>query len=126
MSNNISEAGSSPADYAKWVGVAALLIGGIYGFYHFAAHPMVVRVVLVLVAFGLAGWLAVKTTAGAQGWDFLLESRTEVRKVVWPTRQETWQTTLAVVVMVLVTGILLWLLDMFLLWAVGVLTGQGG
>ncbi|MCP5141453.1 MAG: preprotein translocase subunit SecE [Chromatiales bacterium] len=126
MSNNVSEAGGSPLDYAKWAGVAALLIGGIFGFYHFAAQPMVVRVVLVLVAFGLAGWLAVTTTVGGQAWAFMQDSRTEVRKVVWPTRQETLQTTLAVVVMVLITGILLWLLDMFLLWAVKLLTGQGG
>lgn len=126
MSNNVSDAGGSPLDYAKWVGVVALLVAGIYGFYHFTEQPMVVRVVLVLVAFGLAGWVAVMTAAGAKAWAFLLESRTEVRKVVWPTRQETWQTTLAVVVMVFVTGLLLWLLDLFLLWAVKLLTGQGG
>lgn len=126
MSNNVSEAGGSPLDYAKWAGVAALLIGGIYGFYHFAEQPMVVRVVLVLAAFGVAAWLAATTALGGQAWAFMKESRTEVRKVVWPTRQETLQTTLAVVVMVFVTGILLWLLDMFLLWAVKMLTGQGG
>ena len=49
----------------------------------------------------------------------------EVRKVVWPTRAETLQTTLAVLLMVLLVGIFLWLLDMFLLWAIQILTGQG-
>ena len=53
-------------------------------------------------------------------------ANTEVRRVVWPSRTETLQTTLAVLVVVLLVGIFLWLLDMLLLWAVQLLTGQGG
>jgi preprotein translocase subunit SecE len=53
-------------------------------------------------------------------------TRTEVRKVVWPTRAETTQTVLAVLFVVILMGVLLWLLDMLLLWAVRLLTGQGG
>ena len=53
------------------------------------------------------------------------ESKAEVRKVVWPTRQETVQTTLLVIAMVVLVGIMLWLMDMFLRWAVMILTGQG-
>jgi preprotein translocase subunit SecE len=53
-------------------------------------------------------------------------ARTEVRKVVWPNRTETTQTTLYVIIMVIIIGIFLWLLDMFLLWATRLLTGQGG
>ncbi|MEA2094042.1 MAG: preprotein translocase subunit SecE, partial [Pseudomonadota bacterium] len=49
----------------------------------------------------------------------------EVRRVVWPSRQETVQTTLVVLLMVLLVGIFLWLLDMVLLWAIQILTGQG-
>ena len=55
-----------------------------------------------------------------------MASRNEVRKVVWPTRQETVQTTLMVVVAVIILGIFLWLIDMLLLNAVQILTGQGG
>ena len=57
---------------------------------------------------------------------FISGANTEVRRVVWPTRAETLQTTLAVLVVVLLVGIFLWLLDMLLLWAVQLLTGQGG
>ena len=52
-------------------------------------------------------------------------SRGELRKVVWPTRQETLQTTLTVFVFVLILGIFFWLLDMGLLWITRALTGQG-
>lgn len=57
---------------------------------------------------------------------FAREARVELRKVIWPTRQETLQTTLVVLVMVVVVAIFLWLLDMLLLWAVNGLTGLGG
>ena len=56
----------------------------------------------------------------------MLESKQEVRKVVWPTRDETLRTTLLVFAMVIMVGFVLWLLDMFLFWGVRVLTGQGG
>jgi preprotein translocase subunit SecE len=69
---------------------------------------------MVLLALGV-----VYTTAtGQRAWGFIRESRVELRKMVWPTRGETVQTTLAVFVMVLVVGIFLWLLDMLLGWAV--------
>lgn len=123
MSTNLSETNSA-ADYAKWGVVAALLIASIWGFYHFSELATFIRVLGVMVGFGLAAFVAVSTSAGAAAWVFVKDSRNEVRKVVWPTRQETLQTTLAVVVMVIVTGLMLWLLDMFLLWAVKALTGQ--
>jgi preprotein translocase subunit SecE len=59
-------------------------------------------------------------------WQFAGDARTEVRKVVWPTRQETMQTTLVVIVMVLILGIILWLFDMMLMGILRFLTGQGG
>jgi len=66
------------------------------------------------------------TVPGKELWRFILGSRIEVRKMVWPNRQETMQTTLAVFVFVLVMGVFFWVLDMFLLWATRLLTGQGG
>jgi preprotein translocase subunit SecE len=57
---------------------------------------------------------------------FVVEAQIEVRKVVWPTRAETLQATLAVVVMVVVLGVMLWMFDMLLLKVVRMLTGQGG
>ena len=75
---------------------------------------------------GFAVALVYQTAIGQRIWQFSLDSRMEVRKVVWPTRQETIQTTLVVFVMVLIMGILLWLFDMFLITIVKYLTGQGG
>jgi preprotein translocase subunit SecE len=64
-----------------------------------------------------------QTTAGRKLWTFAADSRTEVRKVVWPSRQETVQTTFIVLVMVLIMGIILWLVDMGLLAIVRSVTG---
>jgi preprotein translocase subunit SecE len=66
------------------------------------------------------------TNLGRSLWGFILESRIEVRKVVWPSRDETTRTTLLVFAMVFVVGLILWVLDMFLFWGVRLLTGQGG
>lgn len=66
------------------------------------------------------------TELGQRIWGFAIESRQEIRKVVWPTRDETIRTTLLVFAMVFIVGFVLWLLDMFLFWGVRVLTGQGG
>jgi preprotein translocase subunit SecE len=66
------------------------------------------------------------TELGQNVWKFVLESRQEVRKVVWPSRDETMRTTLLVFAMVVIVGVVLWLLDMFLFWVIKLLTGQGG
>jgi preprotein translocase subunit SecE len=70
--------------------------------------------------------LALTSQPGRKLWRFASDSRMEVRKVVWPTRQETIQTTLIVMVMVFLLGILLWLFDLVLMAILRFLTGQGG
>jgi preprotein translocase subunit SecE len=102
------------------------LVAGIYGFYHFAAYSALLRVVGLLVTAGIAAAIALQTAQGRRLWEFAGDARTEVRKVVWPTRQETIQTTLVVIVMVLILGIILWLFDMMLMGILRLLTGQGG
>jgi preprotein translocase subunit SecE len=67
-----------------------------------------------------------QTAPGRELWQFVTDSRMEVRKVVWPSRQETLQTTLVVAVMVVVLGLVLWLFDMILVGVLRFLTGQGG
>ena len=79
--------------------------------------------VLGLVA---AVFVVLPTAKGRQGLEFVKESRFELRKVVWPNRQETTQTTLVIIFFVIIMGIFFWLLDMFLAWAARMLTGQGG
>jgi preprotein translocase subunit SecE len=113
-------------DTAKLVVAIALLVGGILAFYQFDAYPAPVRVIGLLVVVGIAVAVAYQTTVGRRIWQFGMDSRMEVRKVVWPSRQETVQTTLVVFVMVLVMGILLWIFDLVLMNIVTALTGQGG
>ncbi len=117
---------SSSFDTFKLMVSIAILAAGIYGFYFWAEQPLFYRVGGMLVIVVLAAVVAAQSAIGRTAWEFIVTSRTEVRKVVWPTRTETVQTTLYVMVVVIVIGILLWLLDMFLLWAVKLLTGQGG
>ena len=70
--------------------------------------------------------IVLQTVAGGQLVGFFRETQIEVRKVVWPSGKETTQTTLVVMGLVLAVGVFLWFLDMFLLWSVKMLTGQGG
>jgi preprotein translocase subunit SecE len=113
-------------DSLKLVGAAFLLVGGILAFYYFSEVSTLLRVIALLVISGGAAAIAFQTERGRALWQFMSDSRMEVRKVVWPSRQETLQTTLVVVVMVLLVGIVLWLFDMMLMSILRFLTGQGG
>jgi len=107
--------------------VAVLLIAtGIAGFYTYAEAALLYRVLALLAVFIVAFVIALKTQVGSSTWDFGRSAVMEVRKAVWPTRQETVQATLMVMVMVIIMGLILWLFDMLLLSAVQMLTGQGG
>ncbi len=99
------------------------LVAGIGAYYYFGDQPAWIRVIGLLVAGGISILIALQTELGRVAWAFRREAIIEVRKVVWPTRKETTQTTLVVLVVVIIMAILLWLLDMFLAWAVRFLTG---
>ena len=89
-----------------------LLIAGVVGFYYFADQALVVRILIVLVGIVAAGFVVTKTPLGQDGIGFVRESIKETKLVVWPTKQETIQTTVAVFLLVLVMGIILMLFDM--------------
>ena len=113
-------------DTFKLLLAIVILLGGIAGFYYYEAEGLLYRV-LGLLAFVLVALGVVYTTnLGQSVVGFGREARAEVRKVVWPSRQETVQTTLMVIVAVIIIGIFLWLIDMMLVSAVQLLTGQGG
>lgn len=116
----------SPADTIKLVAAAVMLGAGIVGFYVYEDQPDLYRVVGLLAVVAMAIAIGVTTTQGQTLWGFLKESRTELRKVVWPTRQETLQTTLIVLIVVMIVAIFLWLMDMFLFWAVDAIVRPGG
>jgi preprotein translocase subunit SecE len=124
--NARADAGSSGLDTAKLAVSAMIIVAGIWAFYFFAGYSLLLRVVGLLALAGGAAALALTSAPGRQLWRFAVDSRLEVRKVVWPTRQETMQTTLIVIVMVFLLGILLWLFDMVLMSILRFLTGQGG
>ncbi len=130
--NTQAEPASSVADIVKQVFSVVLIVAGIAAFYYFSAdHSSFKEVRLLYRVLGLVAVMLVAlsmlltTGLGRDVWSFALESRQEVRKVVWPTREETIRTTLLVFAMVFIVGLILWLLDMFLFWGVRYLTGQG-
>jgi len=113
-------------DTLKLLAAGGVLIGGIVGYYYYVDFPVVFRALGVLVALGLAVVIALQSFQGQALWRFVQGSRVEMRKVVWPTREEAIQTTIAVLVFALIMGVFFWLLDLFLLWFTRFLTGQGG
>jgi preprotein translocase subunit SecE len=113
------------ADKIKLV-IAALVLGGaLFAFYAFGELALVFRVLGLLAAVVLAGFIAAKTEIGGSAVAYTRGAVVEVRKVVWPTRKETVQTTMMVMAMVVVVGIILWVFDWILAWGVQLLTGQG-
>jgi preprotein translocase subunit SecE len=117
---------TSGADAFKLGLALAVALSGVVAFYYFSDEPAVVRWIGLLVALVLGGLIGVQSTKGRNLWEFGRTSWTEVRKVVWPNRQETTQTTVAVLIMVIILAIFLWLVDMFLVWATGFITAPGG
>lgn len=116
---------TSKLDTFKLLLAIAVLIFGIAGFYYFEAESLLYRVLGVVFATGVAVAISATTRLGQGLIGFARESRMEVRKVVWPTRQETVQTTFMVIVAVIIIGIFLWLVDMLLAQAIQLLTGSG-
>ncbi|GAB6048841.1 preprotein translocase subunit SecE [Methyloparacoccus murrellii] len=125
MSAREESTSSSGLDTARLVVAILILVGGIVGFYYFADKGLVYRVLGILAASIASIALILATAMGKSFLGFLRESRVEVRKMIWPTRQETMQSTLVVVALVFLVGLLLWTLDAMLFWGVSHLTGQG-
>jgi preprotein translocase subunit SecE len=120
------ETGASPLDTVKLAAAVAILIGGIASFYLLTSYPLALRWVFVLASLGVGILVALQSAQGRSFWQFVQGSRVELRKVVWPTRQETLQTTLVVFVAVLAMGIFFWVLDWILGSVTAALAGRGG
>jgi preprotein translocase subunit SecE len=103
----------------------AILVGSIYAYYYFANENALLRTAGVMVAFIVAVWVALQSAQGRTLWAFVQSSRSELRRVVWPTREEALQTTLIVIVFAIIMGTFFWLLDILLLWITRLITGQG-
>ena len=118
-----SEVEAPRLDSLKLAASIAVLIAAIFGYYYYADVSVLLRVLGLLASVAVAVAITMTTMLGRGTWSFFKSSRTEVRKVVWPTRAETMQTTLAVIVVVILMAIMLWLVDMFLGWGVSELVG---
>lgn len=112
-------------DMVKIFAAVAVLLGSVVAYYYFSAQPLVLRVGGVLLALALAAWIAVQSFQGQVLWKFVQASRMELRKVVWPTREETIQTTGIVLLFAAIMGTFFWLLDLGLLALTRVITGRG-
>ena len=122
MNAKVTSEGSK-FDALKWVLVIALLTVGVVGNSIYAEQSLFYRVVGLLVLALIAGFVSLQTAKGKAFFVLFKEAKTEIRKVVWPTRQETAQTTAIVVVVVLLVGLMLWGLDSFLSWLVSGVIG---
>ena len=118
--------GEPRLDWVKWLVTVALLLAGLIGNYYYSNVSMPLRTLAWLIVLAVAGFVASKTKKGRLAVDFIRDARMELRKVVWPTREETVQTTLIVAAMVIILALILWGMDGVLVWAIGWLTGQRG
>ncbi|HJL92773.1 MAG TPA: preprotein translocase subunit SecE [Woeseiaceae bacterium] len=117
---------SSILDILKLLVAAGLLIGGLFAYYYYLQVSLPLRVLMVLAGFAGGIVIAMTSNQGKKLWVFIQGSRIEIRKVVWPTQQETTQTTIAVFVFTLVMALFFWGLDSFLLWLTRTLVGSAG
>ena len=113
-------------DWMKWLIAIALLVAGVVVNYYYHSQPWPLRLLGWLFLLGIVAAIISQTYQGKKAINFARESRIELRKVVWPTYQETVQTTLFVAVMVIVLALILWGIDSVLMWLIGWLTGQRG
>ena len=122
--NAATEAPKSGLDLVKWLVVFAILTLLVVANYIYEFSTLE-RAIGLVVMIPLAGFVAAQTGKGRDFLTFAKEAKLEVRKVVWPTRAETNQTTIIVAVVTLIMAVILYLLDMALLKIVSFLTGLG-
>jgi len=114
-------------DKLKLIVAVLVLAAGIGAYYYLADDFSTLQRTLMIVASVVAAGIISAMSAPGRGFiGFVREARTEVRKVVWPSRKETLQTAAMVIVMVIILSLFLWMIDSILFWLVGKFTGQGG
>ena len=116
--------GASAKDTALMILSIVALLAGVVAFYWYEEDPLALRLAMVgsgvIVAVGLV-WIS---WYGREFWQFAQAARVELRKVVWPSREDTWKTTLLVIVFASLLGVFFWVLDLILTWLIRLLTGQ--
>jgi len=110
-------------DPVLWILVVGIVLGGVYANTFFAAENVLLRALAGVVLAAVAIAIALQTESGHAAWELAKEARVEVRKVIWPTRQETTQTTMIVVGVVILVAMMLWGLDSILSWGIQAIIG---
>ena len=123
MSENTETSTGGGLDWLKWILVVGLAGAGIFGNWYYQDESMLLRVLGLIVVAVIAVAIALQTERGRNTWTLLREARSEIRRVVWPTREETLQTTLVVLALVVVFALILWMLDSGLSWLVSTVIG---
>ena len=103
-------------NYIRWFAGLFLIALAVYGNSYYALEPLLYRVLGVVILIVLAIFVLITTTQGAEALKIILDSRKEIRRVVWPSRIETTQTTMIVLVALTISGLLLWGLDSLFGW----------
>jgi preprotein translocase subunit SecE len=116
----------SRLDWLKWSLSIVILLAGMISNHYYSNVSMPVRALVWLMVMAVAAFIATKTQKGKWVVEFFRDSRMEMRKVVWPTREETMQTTMVVGAMVVILSLVLWGMDGILVSLIGWLTGQRG
>ena len=117
------KANNEGTDLVRWLVAVALILFGVVGNWYFQSESLLLRVAALLAIAGLAVLSVWNSRKGQEIVSLLRESRTEVRRVVWPTNQEANQTTLVVLLIVLIFSLILWGLDSLLGWIISSIIG---
>jgi preprotein translocase subunit SecE len=125
MTDDIKAREAGTADKVKLAFAILIVIAGVAGYYVLANQPAWLRWLTVVASLVLAALVVAFSFYGMEFRRFVELARVELRKVVWPTRDETFKTTAVVFVFVIAAGIFFWGLDLVLAAATKWLTGQG-
>ncbi len=124
MTENTQTESAGALDTIKLLLSLAIMVSGLVGYYLMPELALPLRVLMVIGGVLVGAAVGMMTARGQRLWKFIQGSRVEIRKVVWPTRQETTQVTIAVFIFTFLLGLFFWALDAGLLWVTRSVTGQ--
>jgi preprotein translocase subunit SecE len=125
MNEQVREQQAGGGGLLLWVSIA-LALAGVVAYYVLGSQPTWMRWLAVVAGVGLGALVFALSSLGRDFKQFAIEARGELRKVFWPTRQETWVTTAFVFGFAVIAGTCFWVLDLLLAWATRTLAGLGG
>jgi preprotein translocase subunit SecE len=120
-----AENASNPLDLVKWIIVIALLGGLVYAYSAYEEISVLYRALAAVTVVVISLGIAATTEKGSNFLIFAKDARTEVRKVIWPSRSEANRMTLIILLATAVVGVMLYLIDMVLVWVIGLITNIG-